>query len=100
MFLSWPSNHATPAPADHSYVADALVRTGPRQTTGLRWKRNPERRCEVFNGYQLKRGVEYSFRITVWNHVYVDAYGRQQSPTLTVRAGDNFRHEVFAQTSH
>jgi hypothetical protein len=55
---------------------------------------------EVFNGYQLKRGVEYSFRITVWNQVYVDAYGRQQTDTLTVRAGDSFRHEVFEQTSH
>jgi hypothetical protein len=54
---------------------------------------------EWFNAHELKRGVEYSFRITVWNDVYVDAYGRQQTSTLTVRAGDNFKHEVVEQPS-
>jgi hypothetical protein len=47
----------------------------------------------------LKRGVEYKLRVRLINKVYVDAFGGQQTATVTFRAGDEFRREVSEQSS-
>jgi hypothetical protein len=45
----------------------------------------------------LERGVEYTFRVRYLNKVYVDAFGGQQTGTVTFRAGDRFRRELSEQ---